>query len=57
MELLDGIKIFNTHGWVLVLPDAVEPMFHVYAESTDQSGSNEMVLDYARKIQSFALNK
>lgn len=57
LELLDGIKIFNTHGWVLVLPDAVEPMFHVYAESTDQVGSNEMVLDYARKIQSFALNK
>jgi mannose-1-phosphate guanylyltransferase/phosphomannomutase len=57
LELLDGIKIFNTEGWVLVLPDAVEPVFHVYAESTDQIGSNQMVSDYARKIQRFALNK
>jgi len=57
MELLDGIKIFSTDGWVLVLPDAVEPMFHVYAESSNQNGSNQMVLDYARKIQSIALNK
>jgi mannose-1-phosphate guanylyltransferase/phosphomannomutase len=56
LELLDGIKIYNPDGWVLVLPDAVEPLFHVYAESTEQAESNQMVMDYARKIQNIALS-
>lgn len=54
MELLDGIKIYSEDGWVLVLPDAVEPIFHVYAESGDQQESRGMVSDIAKRIQTFA---
>ncbi len=57
IELLDGIKIYSPEGWVLVLPDAVEPMFHVYAESENETGSQEMVSDFAQKIQSLAAMK
>lgn len=57
IELLDGIKIYSPEGWVLVLPDAVEPMFHVYAESENEAGSQEMVSDFAQKIQSLAAMK
>lgn len=51
VELLDGIKIFEKDSWVLVLPDAVEPVFHVYAESPEEDSSREIVGRYARKIE------
>ncbi|MBM3458736.1 MAG: hypothetical protein FJX77_09420 [Armatimonadetes bacterium] len=33
-DFTDGIKLFEPEGWVLYLPDAVEPAFHVYVEAT-----------------------
>ena len=51
VELLDGIKIFDNDSWVLVLPDAVEPVFHIYAESPEIAASKAMVEDYVRKIE------
>jgi mannose-1-phosphate guanylyltransferase / phosphomannomutase len=36
MELLDGVKIqTRPEHWILVLPDAVDPVVHVYADGTD----------------------
>ena len=38
VSLVDGIKVFLDRGeWALVLPDAEEPMFHVYAEAGDDA--------------------
>jgi mannose-1-phosphate guanylyltransferase/phosphomannomutase len=54
-ELLDGIKIFTSQGWVLLLPDAVEPLFHVYAESDREAHSAEMVSSFARKIHELSV--
>ncbi|MBX3117846.1 MAG: NTP transferase domain-containing protein [Fimbriimonadaceae bacterium] len=51
VETLDGIKIFDGDRWVLVLPDAVEPVFHIYAESGEESESRELVTTYAKKIE------
>lgn len=51
VELLDGIKIFDEDAWVLVLPDAVEPLFHIYAESDSEKRSQEMVDSYVEKIE------
>jgi len=51
VELLDGIKIFENGSWVLVLPDALEPVFHVYAESDSDSDSRKLVSDYAHRIE------
>jgi mannose-1-phosphate guanylyltransferase / phosphomannomutase len=51
VEMVDGIKIFNHDSWVLVLPDAVEPMFHVYAESPEEGESKDLVDSYVRKIE------
>ena len=51
IELVDGIKIFDEDSWVLVLPDAVEPLFHVYAESPEEQESQALVGDYVRKIE------
>jgi mannose-1-phosphate guanylyltransferase / phosphomannomutase len=51
VELLDGIKIYDEDSWVLVLPDAVEPLFHVYAESPEESESQKLVDDTIKKIE------
>jgi mannose-1-phosphate guanylyltransferase/phosphomannomutase len=51
VELVDGIKIFSEDNWVLVLPDAVEPVFHVYAESESESDSLALVSDFVKKIE------
>ena len=51
VELLDGIKIFDNDSWVLVLPDSLEPVFHVYAESPAEDASKALVGQYVRKIE------
>jgi len=51
VELLDGIKIYDKDSWVLVLPDALEPIFHVYAESPEEKASKDLVGKYIKKIQ------
>lgn len=51
VELVDGIKIFEGDSWVLVLPDAVEPLFHVYAETPTEQQSQESVSCYVKKIE------
>jgi len=43
-ELLDGIKVHHNDGaWTLILPDASEPLFRVYAEAGTQDKANELV--------------
>ena len=43
-ELVDGIKTYHDDGsWVLVLPDASEPNFRIYAEAASQDAANELV--------------
>src|SRR5579862_2904501 len=54
VELLDGIKIFGQDSWVLVLPDSIEPLFHVYAESPMETSSRALVTEYAKKIEKLA---
>lgn len=34
VDLTDGIKLFDERGWVQVLPDADEPLVHLYAEGS-----------------------
>lgn len=41
MELIDGVKIFySDHDWVLVLPDAGDPIVHVFSNGFDTALSN-----------------
>jgi len=56
VELLDGIKIFDNDSWVLVLPDSLEPVFHIYAESPEEQASKALVGQYVRKIEGLVGN-
>ena len=40
LDLTDGIKLRDEHGWSQVLPDPDEPLVHVYAEGkTPEDGA------------------
>jgi mannose-1-phosphate guanylyltransferase/phosphomannomutase len=47
---IDGIKIELGKEWVLVLPDADRPLFHVIAESTSNEQAQALAEKYARVV-------
>jgi mannose-1-phosphate guanylyltransferase/phosphomannomutase len=42
IDTTDGIKIFDSRGWVQVLPDGDEPLIHLYAEGETPAESEEL---------------
>jgi mannose-1-phosphate guanylyltransferase/phosphomannomutase len=42
VDVTDGIKIFDDRGWVQVLPDADEPVIHLYAEGETTADSEDL---------------
>lgn len=55
LELIDGVKIVTPHSdnWVLVLPDAGEPVVHIYANSESRQWVSQQLKLYRDKIQDF----
>ncbi len=52
MELLDGVKIqTRNNDWVLILPDAVEPIVHVYADGTDIRKTAADLSEFAQLVK------
>lgn len=49
-ELTDGVKVYDTTGWVLVLPDPEEPLFRIYAEADRPDGAAHQVDEYVDLI-------
>ncbi|MDO8674217.1 MAG: mannose-1-phosphate guanyltransferase [Dehalococcoidia bacterium] len=47
---VDGVKIDMGQEWVLVLPDADRPLFHVIAESTTADGANALMDKYSSLV-------
>lgn len=50
VELLDGVKVYHDKGWALVLPDAEEPKYNVYSESSSYEFAEELANLYIDKI-------
>jgi mannose-1-phosphate guanylyltransferase/phosphomannomutase len=52
MELLDGVKIqTRPEHWILILPDPVEPLVHVYADGTDLQHTSADLNEYTQLIR------
>jgi mannose-1-phosphate guanylyltransferase/phosphomannomutase len=52
MELMDGVKIQTRRDhWILVLPDAVEPLVHVYADGTDLQQTSADLNEYTQLVR------
>ncbi|WP_448525993.1 sugar phosphate nucleotidyltransferase [Parathermosynechococcus lividus] len=56
LNLIDGVKIGdpNTNNWILVLPDASEPLVHLYVNSHDAAWNEQMLHRYTHRIEQFA---
>ena len=55
LELIDGVKVINPQNdnWVLILPDAGEPLVHIYANSGDRFWVDEQLTEYRQRVQTF----
>ncbi|NEQ78570.1 MAG: mannose-1-phosphate guanylyltransferase, partial [Okeania sp. SIO2C9] len=55
LELIDGVKIINaqTDDWVLILPDAGEPLVHIFANSDDRDWVDDSLRKYRTYVQEF----
>lgn len=53
-EQIDGVKIvLGDEEWVLVLPDADNPLFHVFAQASTEEQATGLVQRYRRIVESF----
>jgi len=55
LELVDGVKILHDQdeNWVLILPDAGEPLVHLFANGHDRDWVDETLRDYRTRVQTF----
>ncbi len=55
LELIDGVKIGQPfdESWILVLPDASEPLVHLYANSNDRDWVDDTLRQYRTRVQAF----
>ncbi len=52
VELLDGIKVYENSGWVLIVPDPDKPLFNVFAEADKTEVAQKKVDDIISYINS-----
>jgi mannose-1-phosphate guanylyltransferase/phosphomannomutase len=52
--LVDGVRFETAGGWVLVAPDATEPICHVWAEGPTAEHSTNIAREYGRRIEEIA---
>lgn len=56
LELIDGVKILNHQheSWILILPDAGEPLVHIFADGSNRDWVDETLREYRDLVQAFA---
>ena len=47
----DGIKVFHGEDWVLVIPDPVEPVTHLWAEAGTRAAADALAGEYERLVR------
>ncbi|HEX6488356.1 MAG TPA: sugar phosphate nucleotidyltransferase [Candidatus Dormibacteraeota bacterium] len=51
VDLTDGVKVFIDGGWVLVVPDADKPEYHIIASTKETASAKGLVDEYARLVR------
>ena len=60
LELTDGVKVCRANdpeSWILVLPDAGEPLVHLYANSNERDWVDNTLREYRNRVQKFVENE
>ncbi|MBD3404368.1 NTP transferase domain-containing protein [candidate division GN15 bacterium] len=50
-ELIDGVRVFENGGWVLVAPDRAKASFNIMAESDSAETSEALLKQYAQLVE------
>ena len=50
-DVTDGIKVFSDGGWAQVLPDADEPLLHLYAEGATTDDSERLARELLDAVE------
>jgi mannose-1-phosphate guanylyltransferase / phosphomannomutase len=59
LDTEDGVKIianYQDDRWVLILPDAGEPLVHIYVNGPDRSWVDDTLREYRQEVQEFIEN-
>jgi phosphomannomutase len=51
--IVDGVRMSEDDGWVLVRPDRKKALFYILAESYSADSAKELVKLYARNIKNW----
>ena len=54
VDLTDGVKVFVEGGYVLMLPDADRPCYHVIASVEDEAQARTLLEDFAGRVRAAA---
>ncbi|MFH1074621.1 MAG: mannose-1-phosphate guanyltransferase [Candidatus Firestonebacteria bacterium] len=52
-EQIDGIKIFEEEGWIMILPDGEKPLFHLNAEAKTVEAAKKLIAKYGQMIKAW----
>ena len=50
-QLIDGVRVFEKDGWVLVTPDRSSAAFNIFAESTSRTVTDSLISDYRALVE------
>ncbi len=56
IETTEGVKVLSDKGWVLVLPDAEEPVCKVISDGYSEEFANELTDIYVNKVKAISNN-
>ncbi len=51
-QLIDGVRIFEEKGWVLVAPDRRTAAFNILAESSSEEATSHLIGEYRNLVES-----
>ena len=55
-QLIDGVRIFEDHGWVLVAPDRLTASFNIFAESKSKDEAVRLIQQYKELVEEYQLH-
>ncbi|MEW6412053.1 MAG: sugar phosphate nucleotidyltransferase [Candidatus Zixiibacteriota bacterium] len=55
-QLIDGVRIFEDNGWVLVAPDRTTAAFNIFAESRDRDHASKLLEQYKGLVEQYQLS-
>jgi mannose-1-phosphate guanylyltransferase/phosphomannomutase len=53
IEMIDGIRVNKKDAWILILPDATEPLIHLYAEGDTIESRTSLLDEFTLKIKKY----